>query len=424
MRGELDREGARRVVVHLLGDCPSCRRVTAPASPFAARIASPEDQPGDARRLIRELEHGERRRQKEEQVALGLVAEIADLPQARRLLLVRNSRRFQSPSVVETLLADSWASRFDDPQRTLDLADVAVAVSEALRPADLPAAIVSDLRGRAWAARGNALRIKSDLRGAEASFARAREYLDEGTGDPLEEARLCSFIATALSADGRYEEAVAVQERLVRLHTRMGDDSQVGTLLVSLANYHFRSGDRRRAIAVAMRAVGMLDAESDPRLALAVRHNLVMYLHEDGRFEEALAVLAKLKPEYAKLGDRINLLRLIWVEGLIAHKLRDVAAAEQAYHTAGHGFVEQEMALDAARVALDLGSLLLEQRRTEGVRELATAVETVFRSLDIPSEALAAWALFVRAVEIDQLTAALVAEVAESLERSVGRTSR
>ena len=131
MRGDLEGDLARGVVVHLLGDCPACRQVTAQTAPFSlGEVAGHSELPSDPTHLIAELRRAERQRQHDDVKAASLIAEIDPLPQARRLLVVKNSRRFHSRSLAELLLAESWASRFDDTTRTLELADLAVEVAE------------------------------------------------------------------------------------------------------------------------------------------------------------------------------------------------------------------------------------------------------------------------------------------------------
>ncbi|MDX1382874.1 MAG: hypothetical protein R3190_04465, partial [Thermoanaerobaculia bacterium] len=177
MAGSLDAVATRQVVVHLLGNCETCRRVTAgaPGSPFVQsgggdEPAAPPAAAG-ASELLRRLRAREQEMSREETQATALLAELEPLPQARRVLLVRNSARFRTWGLVERLLQESYASRFDDPTRTLDLADLAVVIAEGLGD-EHGVELRNDLLARAWALRGNACRIKSDLAGAERSFER------------------------------------------------------------------------------------------------------------------------------------------------------------------------------------------------------------------------------------------------------------
>lgn len=63
---------------------------------------------------------------------------------------------------------------------------------------------INDFRAGALAALGNAKRLASDFSGAGEAFREARSALQEGTGDPLEEARLISLEASLLNDLGEF----------------------------------------------------------------------------------------------------------------------------------------------------------------------------------------------------------------------------
>ena len=424
MAGSLDAVATRQVVVHLLGNCETCRRVTAgaPGSPFVQsgggdEPAAPPAAAG-ASELLRRLRAREQEMSREETQATALLAELEPLPQARRVLLVRNSARFRTWGLVERLLQESYASRFDDPTRTLDLADLAVVIAEGLGD-EHGVELRNDLLARAWALRGNACRIKSDLAGAERSFERASALLGDGTGDPLEEARVYELAAFLRSDQRRFDDAIRLQERAFRLYRRAGDVSKVGKSLFDQATFCGRAGDRERAIFLSRQALDHLDRERDTHLVLAASHNLVVYLQEEGRLREALELLGEAKSLYREQGDRMNLLRLVWLEGRLARELGDVAAAEESLRRAARGFIEADVPLDAAMVALEVAGLLLEEGRAAEVRGLAARIQQVFASLGVAREAMAAWLLFLEAVEEDAVTRSLIDRVTSRLESQV-----
>jgi hypothetical protein len=80
--------------------------------------------------------------------------------------------------------------------------------------------------------------------------------------------------------------------------------------------------------------------------------------------------------------------------------------------------------LDAALASLDLAMIYLERGETSELKRLAAEMIPVFESRDDQQKAMAAFLLFRQAAEAEQVTAALLREVASSLEqvrRSVER---
>lgn len=53
---------------------------------------------------------------------------------------------------------------------------------------------------------------------------------------------------------------------------------------------------------------------------MAAQHNLIVFLTESGQHQQARADLAKTRRLYRDLGERMNLVRLRWLEGKIARE--------------------------------------------------------------------------------------------------------
>ena len=75
------------------------------------------------------------------------------------------------------------------------------------------------------------------------------------------------------------------------------------------------------------------------------------------------------------------------------------------------------MAQDAALASLDLANVLAQQGRHAEVRALAAEMIAIFRSRQIAAETLAAMVLFERAAESEQVTAALLKQVADAISQ-------
>src|SRR5215207_3072133 len=85
---------------------------------------------------------------------------------------------------------------------------------------------------RAWAYLANALRISSDLRGAEEALDTAEEHHQRGGEDGYTGAEILSFRASLRNAQGRYEEAAALIDPLIKLYWEARDRHREGKALI------------------------------------------------------------------------------------------------------------------------------------------------------------------------------------------------
>ena len=432
MSGEVSVDEGRLILSHLLSDCAVCRRITGPLAPFGRADLLPEDErsvdstgPTSASSsvLLDRLRESQRAIEAERKEAPDRLAELEAQGQPHRLLLARNSSRFQTWGLAELLMSESFDRRHDDAEGTLHLAELAVEIADRLDPERYGDAAVYDLRARGWAMKGNAQRVRCDLREAGRSLARALKLLEQGSGDPLEEARVCEFFAALRSNQRRIDQAVRLQHRAMRLYRRAGHRERLGRAMVDLASYNALAGDRDHAIELVHKALDMVDAERDPRTVLAARHNLAVFLQESGRLREALVVLAQARSLYETLGDRRNLLKLRWLEASLARDVGEKRLAEEAFLDAYQGFVD-DSPLAAAQVALELATLYLETGREAEVTAIVLAIEQVFRAHEIESDALTAWLILREAVERKRLHAAVLEDVGVRLRAVRDRSTR
>ncbi len=122
-----------------------------------------------------------------------LLAELLRHTLARRELLVRNSRRFQSLALCGLLLARSHQESPAGPWQGERLATLALILVDSLDVEWYGAWALADARARCWMQIGNARRLAADLPGAEQAFGAAEAHLRQGTGDWEERARLAAY---------------------------------------------------------------------------------------------------------------------------------------------------------------------------------------------------------------------------------------
>ena len=166
------------------------------------------------------------------------------------------------------------------------------------------------------------------------------------------------------------------------------------------------------------RALDLIDPQDDPRVFLAARHNLINALNRNGRSREAFALLFHTRPLYLKAGDRMNLLKLRWLEGLVALGLQRIEQAEAAFQEVRQAFIELDLAYDMALVSLDLAGTYTVQGRSADVRNIAEETLAIFQAHNIHREALAALLVFCSAARVDQAGLELVREVSDFLKQA------
>ena len=390
------------IVPHLLALCPACR-----------------ESYEEVLRLKREFEHwDERVAVLEGRRAPELLAELVPRPFEEQLAAVLADERFHNWGLCQLLLRESLAAGVLDPARAIDLAELAVRVSEFLVEVSYDPDWVLDLKARAWAYLGNARRILGELWSAESAFRRAEEHLRASmTGNPHVRAEVSDLKGSLRRAQRRLDEAEALADEALALYQESEDGHGVGISLIKKAKILEERGEPERAIALLEAAAVSLDGVRWPRLLLCIRHNLAFLLTAAGRPAEAAALLPEVRRLAAELGNPVDLVRLRWVEGRIALGLGESAPAESALREVQRQFFARGMGYDAALVSLDLAVLYAEGGRTAEQKVLAVEIMPVFESREVNREAMAALLMFQNAAYEERLTADLARQLAAFLKR-------
>lgn len=439
--GQLSPMEMRDVARHLLTGCPQCQEVT-------TGLWEPDDELEDVYTLAlaetfeaAEAETGtaalgdgydnvldrvfERVVAAEsvvaEQRGLGdkLFEELLQVPAERRRLLLVNSSRFRNRMLCERLIEESYEARFDEPRRSIELATLATSLADLLRVEDCGSQEALDtLCAKAWAHLGNAFRINFDFTSSEQAFGRAESLLEEGSVALLERARVLALLASLHTDRQRFAEASHLLDRATLLYRKLGQWNLLGRTLLQKALVCGQSGDGEGEMVLLRRALDLIDPQDDPRVFLAARHNLINALHESGRSREAFALLFHTRPLYLKAGDRMNLLKLRWLEGIVALGLQRIEQAEAAFREVRQALIELGLSYDVALVSLDLAGTYILQRRTADIRDIAEETLAIFQAHNVHREALAALLVFCSAARVDQAGLELVREISGFLKRA------
>ncbi|HWM94326.1 MAG TPA: tetratricopeptide repeat protein [Thermoanaerobaculia bacterium] len=344
-----------------------------------------------------------------------------DSPREAGLDLWRRSTSTQSWGLCESLIARSQACRWQDPEQMILLADRAVSVAEGLDPMEYGREQVADLRARTLAELANAYRVADDLDTAERMLRRAVEWSARGTQDPLLLARLMRLTAGLRSAQRLFPEALSLLDAVYTIYERHGDRSSAGRALISKGLYTGYANDPEGAIRLLSAGLAMINPATDPKLVLSAVHNLVSFLVDCGRFEEAHSILQRARQGYFAEGDRLALLKMGWLEGRIAAGLGETEQAEEALVEAQASFAKMGLGYHAALVSMDIAGIWLPEGKTLEVRRLVEEMVATFRSRRVAREALAALLLLKNALEAETGSVALLRTVRNYLRRLEAR---
>ncbi|HYX24685.1 MAG TPA: tetratricopeptide repeat protein [Thermoanaerobaculia bacterium] len=415
------------VLEHVL-QCDACLRRTrdllhAPPAPFVRNVIRLDWRADGPANYDAALERGSAFARElqvacdwERDEAVRLLAELLEHPASRRQWMVRNHPRFQTWGLFELLLERSHEQNFDDPAAGEGLALLALEVTDQLE--GFSEERLEDFRARSWAWVANARRVRSDLRGAEEAFAIASSHLGRGTGEPMERAILLDLRASLLRAQRRFDAALRLLGRAIRIFRQLGERHRAGRSLINMSIVHRYAGEPEKAIPLLYQAQDLIDASREPRLLFAVWNNLIDDLADNEQYMEAHKLLVRARPILRQFPLPWHQNRRRWVEGRIAHGLGQDQKAETLFLRARDGFLAEDAAYDTALVSLDLAALYAEQDRSAEVKRIAEEMMPIFSSRQIQREALAALAFWKHAVDAERAGAELVNGVAAFLKRA------
>jgi tetratricopeptide (TPR) repeat protein len=402
-------EDQNRVLLHQLAVCPECYRVGGYILDLHRNGYLPLNFSVVDVELARSRAEAPR-----------LWESLRQFPQSRRLSLAQSGNPFLTWGFCEFLCKTSKALAAQNPDEAVEIADLAVLVAEGLSDEGMAEERwLYQLRALAWAHLGNAKRVRGDLPPAESAFGVSEQWWDagdEGTGDALGYRPILLDLKASLWIDQRrFPAALKLLDEAHDLYLEQGSPHLAGRVLLNQTHAFLESGEPDQAIPVLEKAEALIDPAREPRLLLCARHNLLDNLSKAGRFAEARQMLPQVQALSRIAGSQLDHVRLRWIEARIAAGLGDVEDARAAFSDARQGFLDQDIAYDAALVSLESAAVLLHQGRTKEVRELAREMIPIFQSQEIHREALAALAVFQAAAALDSATVELARDVAAFL---------
>jgi transcriptional regulator with XRE-family HTH domain len=335
-------------------------------------------------------------------------------PPDEQRFLVQNGRSLGTWALCEKLCAESARAAAADAGRAMELADLALAVAAQVSG---PAGWRSRLQGYAWAFVANARRVASDLPEAERAFGRAwKLWADCSPNEegPLAEWRLFDLESSLRRDQRRLPEALELLDRAL---LRQAGEAE-GRILLNKAFTLEQMGEYEGAITALKRAAAAVGGRNEPRFLFLLSFNLAVNLCHLGRHAEAEKLLPDIRNPAVRLGNGLDLVRALWLEGRIAAGLGQRARAVSALERVRADFTSRGMAYDVALATLELAVLFLEEGRAEKVQNLARQMAPIFKSQGVHREALAALKLFQDAAEHKAATVELARRLVPYLQRA------
>ena len=350
----------------------------------------------------------------ERQGVKGSWARLLRRPPAERRALVRKSREMRSWALCELVCAESVKAAPHSAELALEHAGLAVEIARLVDCEDL---FRRRLQGYAEAHLANAHRVHGRPREAEEVFGRARALWKAGApGDPglLNEARVLGLDASLRFDQRRFAESLILLDQALAVDR----NGEVRFLLIVRARVLELTGDFDGAIATLRNAASLIDGRLEPRQLWVVRLNLLCNLCHLHRFADAQLLLREVRALAERLGQDLDLLRTLWLEGWVAAGLGRRPEAIASLEQVSREFTQRNIPYDAALASLELAVLYLEEGRTAEVRRLVDELLTIFKAQEVYREALAAVTLFGKAARREAATVELARRLIAYLYRA------
>jgi transcriptional regulator with XRE-family HTH domain len=347
------------------------------------------------------------------QAAEILWSQLKPFSVRERRLLVTGAREYQDPFLCELLCAESERAAASSASRARELAELALLVAERVQG---PSAWRSRLQGYAWAFIGNAHRVSNDLPAADAAFIRVWQFWREGAAAApslLDEARVLDLEASLRRDQRRFAEALDLHDRALAIT----NPRDAGYIHLNKAFTLEQGGDFERSIEALELAACSINEQREPRQVFALRFNQAVNLLHLGRIEDAELLISETRKLAVQLGNELDLVRVLWLQGRVFASLGRTAEAMSAFEQVRGEFASRELADDYALVSLELAMLWLAQKRTYEVKVVAQQMVWIFKTQGIHREAAAALRVFCEAAKGDSLTLELARSILDYLTK-------
>ncbi|MFP3941121.1 MAG: tetratricopeptide repeat protein [Thermoanaerobaculia bacterium] len=422
---DTDPEATAAVEAHLRDGCLLCLvevqevfRAIRLRDPEPLGEPPPERLEDRLRRMSARVRHHQIRIEAERRIAPWLRERLRVLTRPQQREAVKGKGAFKLFGLAELLAEEARSEAHRDVNRALEVAELAMVVADAVDPAAYAPGQVADATVAAWAALGNALRVRADLAGAERALGVARNQLALGAGDPMTRADLLSLIASLRLDQARFPEAREALDEATILFQQVGDRPGEGKSLIQLAEVAAETGEPERAVGLLEAAEALLDPAANRHLYLTAKHSRAARLVDARRAWEAMALFRSFQRAFLDAMPPSKTRRLPWLLGWIHEGMDQPEQAAELFERVRRSFQAEEEHFDFVVATLDLVRVRLKQGMTGEVQGLVEELLPVISTCELPKEAMKALMYFQRAALTERLTDSAVREVSSFLQRA------
>jgi tetratricopeptide (TPR) repeat protein len=388
----------RRFIRHLLQGCQQCTANLREVLRGGERTAPAAYHAAIDKALHRVLAETEGHRSPAPAVNL-LLAELDRQPELRRETVARNIARFHSVPLLDALVERSYGERYGDLTKMLVDARIATRIAEVIvhegRAGTMPAASAVC---KAWAQLGNALRIAGQHVESDQAFARAVECLQELPASAATSALVYDRFATLRKDQRNFEAAKEYFGRAITIYRALKDGPHLGRSLLSAAINDASSGNNVAALEGILEASPLLDAKSEPSLALSALLTAARAYVDENMPERALSVFTLGQELYRASQSPFVALKIQWTEGVLLSALKHHEAARNLLEETRAAYISAGQSYNCALVSLDLATVLANMGHYSEVRTLISQSLPVFNSLAVHREIYASIILLAETV--------------------------
>ena len=298
---------------------------------------------------------------------------LATHPQERRVIMIREGRRYRGIEAAAGLLAKARGHRVDRPDRASRWAALAWLAAEGL-----PGVEGARLRALAAAEDGNAQRLCGHWRSAESRFALAHSQL--GTGMEPERLEVQLLEASLATQREQWIRVWTLLQSATETARRLGDSGALYRALSKRGIACTDTGHYVEAVRLFVEAVEV--AEDRPALRLEALHNAVAVYAEAGWPRDGMERYQRIAPYYSTLGPLWQG-RAAWLRGRLEGQLGRHDESAASLRAARETIAEHRRYWELAEILCDEAEAMISAGQVEGVAELAGVARQAFEAVGL-----------------------------------------
>lgn len=343
---------------------------------------------------------------------------LESLTKAELGLWVRNVPRAQHPRVVHRLVARAFEQRHSNLGLAQELSMKAVHTAQSLRYPEGYRAVAFDLQAEALSSLAVIHRYREEFTLASETWKRCEEARLQGSEDRLLEGEVLRRRGHLSRAQRSFDDAILASSSAAQIFVELEEVHRAGKARLDQAiAYHYLQ-EPDHALDTAALAGQLIDARIEPEMGFALMHNTLFFLEAYKLPTAALTLFHRLKPMYEDMDSPLVVVRAQWLSGRLFLAGGQHKPAAKYFDAARKAFLAHGLTYDAALAGFDAARAWAHLRNPLRVQLLAEQMYEVFTAKEIPTEAAAAFELFVDAARASQADAAFMTLLADRLAKA------